>query len=461
MKSVNQSLELEQRVLEYLMGIGEHTNIRAQKAFLKLTSDCFYNLYHDELFALVKNEFTKQQGFNFVDILVLIPKSNDELFNSLQWIINNNRQFYINNKSLEADIDKLILLNTLRKQMVIAQQTIVDVTAQPNAIEAQTILNQGITEISNLNYQQSKDGVYNVEIAEAYLDGDLSEDMKIPTTCDSLNIALDGGIMPKSLIIIAAGASVGKTGFSIFLMDCIARAQPNTECLFFSIEMESKHIWTRHVGIRAGKKFDKLNFNEKNQAITSSLEVPVKIYDAVMCRSVSDIDFIITTSRLRAMEKPLSVIVVDYLGLVQNKGTFERNDLKQSDITSKLAQLAIELNCTVIALTQINRGAANRANDDRCPWPHDAADSSGGHRSSALWIGVDRPELYLEDQSFKNQFVIKCRKNRFGDNFELIFAFNEGTFAETSPGYFRKPYSTSKNPEKALFSPQCDDFVRS
>ena len=142
------------------------------------------------------------------------------------------------------------------------------------------------------------------------------------------------------------------------------------------------------------------------------------------------------------------------------RSSFERNDLKQSYITGKLAQLAIELNCTVIALSQINRSAANRGVEDRCPWPHDAADSSGGHRSASLWFGVDRPELYQDDPCYRNQFVVKCRKNRFGDTFETIFAFNGGSFAEVQQGYFRAPYApAAKSSEKAMFSGYSNDYI--
>src|SRR5690606_23206305 len=126
------------------------------------------------------------------------------------------------------------------------------------------------------------------------------------------------------------------------------------------------------------------------------VQVPMKIYDTATTPMCSDIDYILTTARLKAMEKPISVIVVDYLGLVQNRGQFERNDLKQADITTKLAKLAMELNCVVIALSQINRASSSRAKDDQCPYPSDAADSSGSHRSSTLWLGVNRPELYQD-----------------------------------------------------------------
>jgi len=458
MTPVNYSFELEQRVLENLMHFENHKSEKVQKAFLKLTHECFYNPDTKKLFSIVKNCFIKQESFHFVDILVILGADNKELSACLAWIMDNYQKYHVSESTFESDIDRLIILNNLRKQLRVTEFMLDEVRNCHDPIEAQMILKNRINEISNLNYSVNKIGISGNELAEAYYDGKLGEDSKIATTCSQLNDALNGGIMPKSLIIVAAGASVGKTGFSIFLLDCIARAQVNTESLFFSIEMESKHIWLRHVGICGGKQFEKLNSEERFQAIASREEIPIKIYDTSMSHAVSDIDFILTTSRLRAMENKISVIVVDYLGLVQNKTQFERNDLKQSDVTSKLAQLAIELNCTVIALSQINRGASNRANDDRCPWPHDAADSSGGHRSSTLWLGVDRPELYQEDVSYKNQFVVKCRKNRFGDTFELVFAFNEGTFLAIEPGYFRKPYAKSKNPEHSAFGCKIEHF---
>lgn len=447
----NFSIEIEQRVLETLMTIAINTDIRIQKSMLKLHSDCFYNPDNAQIFAMIRNCFNKQEDFSFTDILGLVPKDDNSLYLALLGIVSNNRQLFMSDKTLESDIEKLLTLSIVRRQVRLAEQAAEEASKCRDAFEAQNILIDKVTEISNLVYRQSKHGVSNSELAEAFYDGTLSNDLILPTTCSSLNQALGGGVMSKSLITIAAGAGVGKTGFAIYLMDAIARNQPDQHSLFFSLEMEAKHIWMRHVGIRAGKQFDVLNKEERLNAISSCLELPVSIYDSASCRAANDIDFILTTARLKAMEKPISVIVVDYLGLVQNKGLFERNDLKQSDITTKLANLALELNCVVIALSQINRSAASRAKDDQCPYPSDAADSSGSHRSSTLWLGVDRPELYQDDPCYRNQFVVKCRKNRFGGTFDLNFAFNEGTFAEVHDGYFRKPFARQKSPAEYMF----------
>ncbi len=451
------SNELEQRVLENLMHFEKHNNVRVQKAMLKLTTDCFYKPDNASLYGYIREAFKNQETFNFVDIMVKLGQNND-LHGALTWIMDNYRTLHVSDTSFESDIDKLIALKVLRKQLNMTVQMITEIDHCPEPLEAQRIMFDSVNAIATYNHRESKHGISNAEIADMYYDGELVEEHKIPTTCDQLNDALMGGIMPRSLIIVAAGASVGKTGFSIYLLDAIARSQPGTESLFFSIEMQYRHIWSRHVGICAGKQFDKLTKDERLSAVAKSLAVSMKIFDTEMCPQVSDIDFILNTARLKAMEKPISVIVVDYLGLVQNKTHFERNDLKQSDITSKLAQLAIELNCTVIALSQINRGAANRGVEDRCPWPHDAADSSGGHRSASLWLGVDRPELYQDDPCYRDQFVVKCRKNRFGDTFDLILAFKEGTFAEVHQGYFRQPMSKPRNAEQALFSARSNDI---
>ena len=451
MTNVIHSQLLEQRVLENLMHFGTHTHIRVKKAMLELSADCFYNPDNREIFSLIWDCFWKSEGFNFVDIMIL-TKGNAISYDTVNWITDNYRQLHVSDKGFEADVANLITLTQLRKQLSIAECMIAEVTACPSPGDASKLLNSHLTEINNLNFTKSRDGISSAELADSYLEGTMYADLKISTTCKQLNLALNGGITSKSLIIIAAGAGVGKTNFGIFLLDCIARSERGKQSLFFSLEMESKHIWMRHVGIRAGRQFDTIDPEKRMEAIGSALEVPMTIYDMASSRSVNDIDNLITIARLKAAEMPISVIVVDYLGLVDNRGNFEANHLRQADITTKLARLALELNCILIALSQINRNASSRSSDDRCPRPEDAADSSGGHRSSTLWIGVDRPELYRDEPEYINQFVVKCRKNRFGNPFELIFAFNNGTFGENFARQFAKPYAKAISFEDALIS---------
>lgn len=450
--SIKFSIEIEQRVLATLMNFGDHLHVKAQKAFLQLNTDSFYVQDNKIIFGMIRDCFNRRESFGCVDILVLIPRADNDIHESLSWIIANDGKFIGGETSFDRDIKRLLQLTRLRKQLALTEQLMKEVNNCTHPDESQQILNSKIEEITMLSYRESKDGILNTEFENDFLSGKTEKIKKIPTMCKQLNDKLDGGIMPKSLIIIAAGASVGKTGFSLYLMDCIARNQPNCHSLFFSIEMEAQQIWQRHVSICGGKVFDKMTESEIHTAMRSASEIEMRVYDTNICRETADIDFIESTSRLKSMEKPISVIVVDYLGLVKNKGNFDRNDLNQSDITYRLAQLAINLNCTVIALNQINRAAANRSADDRCPWPHDAADSSGGHRSSVLWFGVDRPALHTDDLASKNQFIVKCRKNKFGSIFDMNFDFNDGTFAESTRNYYPVTSLKPKSAEKAIFS---------
>ena len=458
MTAPNYSLELEQRVLETLMHFGVHNHSRVQKAMLMLTTDCFYIPVNAVLFGMIRECFKTESPFNFVDVLVLIPKDSNELHQALTWIIDNYGKFHAGESEFEHDIERLLLLMRLRKQVQLSEQMLKDVKSCPNPEAAQDILIASLQEISSISFKESNHGISNIELSEDYYDGKLEADLLHPTTSELLNQLLGGGIMSKSFITIAAGAGVGKTGFSIYLLDALARMQPNTQTLFFSLEMEAKHIWNRHVGICGGKQFDKLTDTERMLAIKEVMKLPMQIYDSSSCKSACDIDFITTTARLRAMNKPISVIVVDYLGLVEIKGSYESNALKQTEITSRLARLALELDSIVIALSQVNRSPSARATDDRCPYPSDASGSSGSYFSSTLWLGVDRPELYQDDPMYRNQFVVKCRKNRFGGSFEYILAFNEGTFSEMPVGWFKKPTFESKPIEKSIFKGYSKDF---
>lgn len=459
MSTPKYSLETEQEVLETIMHFSSHANVRVQKAMLQLSTDCFYNSDNREIYRMIRKCFDKQESFHFVDILTLIPRDQNELHASLCWLIDNYRNCHAGESNFEHYVDRLIILMRLRKQIQLSSQMINQVQDCASPEEAQDILIQSLQEISGISFRESKHGISNIEIAELFYDGKLNMDLVHPTTCDQLNAVNGGGIMAKSFITVAAGAGVGKTGFALFLADAIARAQVDTQSLFFSLEMESQQIWMRHVGICGGKPFDQMDEDERMRAVTKVMQLPMQIYDASMCKSAADIDFILTTARLRAMDKKISVIVVDYLGLVEAKGNFESNALKQTEITSKLARLAIELDCIVIALSQINRSPSARATDDRCPYPSDASGSSGSYFSSTLWLGVDRPELYQDDPIYRNQFVVKCRKNRFGGVFDLILAFNEGTFAEVPHGWFKQPLAAPKNKDKALFSGYSNDYI--
>ena len=146
-------------------------------------------------------------------------------------------------------------------------------------------------------------------------------------------------------------------------------------------------------------------------------------------------------SRYENSKKPLALIVVDYIGLLELSDNQEQHYLRHVMINSRLAELAIELNCVVIATTQINRNASHRA--DKRPLISDGADSMGGQRSSSYWFGLYRPEVGDPDTSMKNIFNVRCLKNREGLLFDVNFLWNNSCITECE---YQTGYELEKKP---------------
>lgn len=433
MREAHHSEELEIQVLGDLMAIGNSQSLMVQKAMLQLNPKSFYKPLNAELFALIMKSFHKGQPFGFMDTFANIAADKVALYDHQVSVMSSHTGMQPGVESFEYHVQRLISLERVRNNIAVLESSLAEAYSMTDPNEINSLLRVRSEQICQIDSGECSEAVMEEEIIAELQSGKSDEATLMPTSSDRLNSFLGGGPQSGSLITIAGAAGVGKTGFAIWLMDSIATQQPGKQAIFFSLEMRPSEIVKRHLGIKVGNVYARHSHEERAKAIEKAKKFPLALYDY----RNPDLDFILTNSRLDAAKTPVSVIVVDYLTLVTIQGSFERNDLRQTQITSKLAWLASNLDCIVIALSQVNRGAANR--EDQCPMPHDAADSSGSHKSSHIWLGIDRPEIYLDDPCYRDQFVIKCRKNRTGDNFEHIMSFNSGTFVEVNPGYFRKP----------------------
>lgn len=446
MKVPHHCEELEIQILGDLMAFGNPQDLKAQKAMLSLTPNSFYQPLSAELFALIRKSFQKAEPFGFMDIFANIGDEKLALYAHQGMVMNIHTGRQPIPEVFEYHLQRLISLEIARRNIAILENSLAQAYSMTDPVELNSLLRENVKQVCQIDGAQCSTGLYEHEIIDDIQSGLCDEQSMWPTSSAELNSLLGGGVMSGSLITIAGSAGIGKTGFAIWLMDAIASQKTEHQAIFFSLEMRPSEIVKRHLGIKAGKLYAHQTYAERTQATADALKYPLKLYDY----KHPDLDFILTASKLDAAKQPISVIVVDYLTLVTNRGSFERNDLRQADITSKFAWLAADLDCIVIVLSQVNRSAAH--GEDHCPQPQHAADSSGSHRSSHLWLGIDRPETYQDDPCYRDQFVIKCRKNRTGDHFEYIMSFNSGTFIEVSRGYFQKPIKNDK-PEKIFEIP--------
>lgn len=409
-------LQGEMRVLGTLIGFGIHNHPICYEVFTMIDEHYFYNIETKELFKFILSHYQRRHPFDYNSISNKVPA---ELIAILSDIVGNSG--YFSKNMYQQDVRNLHMLKNLRPQIAELQSTLQDCIYDNVPITCCERLADGIGVIANLGTDTKDDycETYEKIIDEILTSDDIQTELLI-------NLETWPALPFPGMISIAGRSSVGKTFMGIFLMEHIIRVSPNKQALYFNLEMDKKIMIERHAGI-ISQSFPSLRDTIENAA-SELLKRDVKL----ITRSALTIEEIELVVRAQSMKKPLSVVVVDYIGLVQAKKKYDRDDLKHADIAQRLAALALEHNCIVLALLQVNREYKNREIGKRCPEATDAAESLGSVKSSEWWLGLDQPQLDAPDEEhFKHLFIIKNRKSRGkAGYFTVYMEFKNGTFTE-------------------------------
>lgn len=236
---------------------------------------------------------------------------------------------------------------------------------------------------------------------------------------------MTSGLQKSDLIIIAARPSMGKTTFAMNIVENAA-IKCEKGVLVFSMEMPGESLATRMIAslsrvelqsIRKGR----LNDQDWPRLISSqNLMHEAKVFiDDTPALTPSEVRT--RARRIIREQREISLIVIDYLQLMQAPGMRENRVAEISEISRSLKSLARELNVPIIALSQLNRGLEQRQN--KRPQMSDLRESGAIEQDADLILFIYRDEVYNENSEKKGRAEIIIAKQRNGPigHIELTF----------------------------------------
>ena len=233
------------------------------------------------------------------------------------------------------------------------------------------------------------------------------------------------GLEPSSLVILAARPSMGKTTFAVQLAQQVA-VKADKPVLIFSLEMSVASLGLRmmasmgridHDHVRASK-MDEDEWSRITLTSNKMAKLPLHIDDQ---SGLTVRDITVRSQRLAREHGGLSLIVIDYLGLIAFEGRVENQNIGVGQITAALKGLAKSLKVPVVLLSQLNRNLEQRPN--KRPIMADLRDSGSIEQDADLIAFIYRDEVYHPESQDKGTAELIIAKHRNGECGTLRFAF--------------------------------------
>lgn len=231
------------------------------------------------------------------------------------------------------------------------------------------------------------------------------------------------GMKPGQMIVVAGRPSMGKTTFAMNMASHVA-IELKKPVLVVSLEMSKEQLMDRLLSAVGGiplptVKDGSCSYKHDKELAAASY----KLSHSPIC--ISDVP-VMTMPRIRSIARRqkhrmggMSLIVLDYLGLVEGDGNGRVEDVTAMSRQVKL--LAREMGCPVVVLCQLNRGCESRP--DKRPVLSDLRESGAIEQDADIVMFVYRDEVYFPNTASKGIGEILVRKNRDGELGTVLTSF--------------------------------------
>lgn len=226
---------------------------------------------------------------------------------------------------------------------------------------------------------------------------------------------MTNGFQRTDLIVVGARPAVGKTAFALNIAHNAAKK--GAKVAVFSLEMADTQLALRILAAECKVELSKLKSGELEEAdwlkLVDSISVIAK--NPVYINQTANINLMEIRSQCRKlkMQKGLDLIVIDYIQLMLPESNSENRQQEISKISRGLKILAKELDCTIMALSQVSRASEIRANHR--PMLSDLRESGAIEQDADIVMFLYRDELFNPDTEDKNLTEVIIAKHRSGE----------------------------------------------
>lgn len=397
-----------------------------------LDETAFYKPAHQEIFKAIISLFEKNEAADSITVVEELRRMGklDAIGGPL----------YISDLTMRvtsaANVEyhaKIVLEKALLRNLITASTEITSraFNEQDDALDLLDEAENKIFQISEKRMKKSflpmKEAVFStMELLES-IHGAHSGVTGVPSGFTALD-NMTGGFQNSDLIIVAARPSMGKTAFVLSLARNAA-IDHNKSIGFFSLEMSAQQLVLRLICAEARVDAHSVRTGRLPEEQWRHLSTRIgKLYNAKIfiddTPALSILELRAKARRLKA-EHNVSMLIVDYLQLMQGPKNAQSREQEISMISRSLKALAKELNIPVIALSQLNRAVETTA--DKRPTLANLRESGAIEQDADVVLFIHRPEKYniLEEAGKSTQGIaeIIIGKQRNGPTGEVELAF--------------------------------------
>lgn len=414
------SLEAEQAVLGSVIQSVEAWDKIAEI----LIEEDFYNRAHRIIFSAITRLIAKNSAADPITLKDIL-ESNDQLedVGGFTYLVNLHR-----NTPSSSNITayaNIVRERAVYRELIGAANDIADLSFHPEGRDSKELLDIAETKVFEIAEKRTAANEGPISVGSALkktvarIEELANEDRDVTGVSTGFKDldAKTSGLQPSDLIIVAARPSMGKTTFAMNLVENALMLE-RKPVLVFSLEMPAEQIIMRMLA--------SLSRIDQTAIRTAKLDDThwAKIQSTMKMLNEKDNLFIDDSSGLTPMEVRtrarklardrggISMIMVDYLQLMRVPSLSDNRTLEISEISRSLKALAKELQCPVVALSQLNRGLEQRA--DKRPINSDLRESGAIEQDADLIMFIYRDEVYNENSDRRGVAEIIIGKQRNG-----------------------------------------------